>query len=190
MVTPLTFDRIREHLRSLEPARITDPGAGQAAVALVLTPTVDDLEALFIRRAQHAGDPWSGHMALPGGRRDPEDADLFHTSVREAAEETGVQLRPGDLLGELPDFTPRTPVLPQIVIRPFVFGLPARPAVKTSAEVAYYRWVPLTLLKDSATTASVDIRGVATDVSAFVLGDDIVWGLTERIIKPFIDLVS
>jgi len=186
----LTLERIREALRGQRPTPITDPGAGQAAVALVLTPTVDDLDVLFIRRALHAGDPWSGHMALPGGRRDPDDPDLLRTVVREAAEETGIQLGPGDLLGELDDFTPRTPVLPQIVIRPFVFGLAELPPIRPSSEVAYHRWVSLSALRAAATATQVDIRGKLTDVPAFVLGQDVIWGLTERIIKPLIDLLD
>ncbi len=169
---------------------ITDPQAGRAAVAVVLTPTPDDLEALFIRRAEQPGDPWSGHMALPGGRRDPADRDLLDTARREALEETGIRLLPADLLGALDDLPPRTPVLPNVIIRPYVFWQARRPAIAPSSEVAYHVWVPVSRLRDSAGRTSVDIRGTPVEVPAFVLGRDVIWGLTERIIKPMLDLLS
>src|SRR3989442_10873051 len=83
------------------------------------------LEALFIRRAQRADDPWSGQVALPGGRRDAGDADLFATAVRETREETGIDLAGAERLGRLDDLYPRTPTLPPVVVRPFVFALVA-----------------------------------------------------------------
>lgn len=129
-------------------------------------------------------------MGLPGGRRDPEDLDLFDTAVREAFEETGIRLSSTELLGRLDDFTPRTPVLPNIVISSYVFGLTTVPPINPSSEVSYHIWVTLNSLKAAATSAQVEIRGNMLDVPAYVLGNDVIWGLTERIIKPFIDLLA
>ena len=53
----------------------------QAAVAVVLRVAGPDLDLLLIKRAQSERDPWSGHMALPGGRRDPGDDDLRATGI-------------------------------------------------------------------------------------------------------------
>ena len=53
-----------------------------------------DPEALFIKRSSRQGDRWQGHVALPGGGKDPEDEDDQATAVRETAEEVGVDLRP------------------------------------------------------------------------------------------------
>src|SRR5437764_7068841 len=75
-------------------------------------------ELLMIKRADAEGDPWSGHIACPGGRMEPDDHDLAVTALRETLEETGVDVaRDGRLLGQLDDISPRTPVLPPIVIR-------------------------------------------------------------------------
>ena len=91
-----------------------------AAVAVVLAPEPESV--LLIRRAERAGDPWSGHMALPGGRRRSRpDHDLVATAIRETAEEVGLALGPEQLIGALDDVVPRTPVLPPIAVRPFVF---------------------------------------------------------------------
>lgn len=187
-MTNVTLDRVRQLLAGRPSTRITEPDAARAAVALILVPGPGSLEALFIRRAQAAGDPWSGHVALPGGRWQLGDADLLQTAMREAREETGVRLDAGLLLGELDDFTPRTAGLPAIVIRPFVFGIQTRPDLIASPEVAYHRWIPLSGLHGSRTV--VDVRGTPTEVLAYVMGNDVIWGLTERILSPFLELAD
>ena len=103
-----------------------DPSLIWAAVAVVLAPDPDAI--LLIRRAERTGDPWSGHIALPGGRREPADPDLVATAIRETGEEVGIALEPERPGGSLRDVVPRTPALPPIAVRPFVFILPARPA--------------------------------------------------------------
>src|SRR5207249_11060459 len=91
-----------------------------AAVAVVLHDGNDGIEALFIHRAVRAGDTWSGQIAFPGGRREPTDADLRATAIRETREEIGVDLSNAERLGVLDDLYPRTPVLPPVVVRPLV----------------------------------------------------------------------
>src|SRR5689334_17901368 len=67
------------------------PRAGErpprrAAVALVLRVVSGRLELLFVKRAEYAGDPWSGQVAFPGGRQEPVDETLWDTAVRETRE--------------------------------------------------------------------------------------------------------
>ena len=161
-----------------------------AAVAVVLAPGPDAL--LLIRRAERTGDPWSGHMALPGGRQDPADPDLFSTAVRETVEEVGLPLGRAQLLGSLDDVVPRTPVLPPIAVRPFVFALDHRPLLSLNPEVAAVRWVPLDLLLHPETYNSVEleIRGEQRVFPAYRLDDSIVWGMTERIVTNLLAQVS
>jgi 8-oxo-dGTP pyrophosphatase MutT (NUDIX family) len=153
-----------------------------AAVAVVVVPSPDAV--LLIRRAERAGDPWSGHMALPGGRRDPADQDLIDTAVRETYEEVGLQLERADLLGGLDDVVPRTPVLPPIAVRPYVFGLSERPSLTPNPEVAGIRWVHLDHLLHPETyhSARLEIRGEPRDFPAYRVDEFIVWGMTERIL--------
>jgi 8-oxo-dGTP pyrophosphatase MutT (NUDIX family) len=188
-VTAITLERVRERLSRRRPSRSEEPGAIPAAVALLLAPAASGgVDLLLIKRAEHPGDPWSGQMALPGGRRDPGDFDLLATVIRETLEEVGVRLDPGWLLGELDDLRPRTPTLPPVSVRPFVFGLANRPTIRPSSEVALSVWVSLDELAagDTRTEAPVLGRG---NFPAYRVGEHVVWGMTERIISPFIELV-
>jgi len=175
--------RLKQRLSAHRP--VADAGDASliwAAVAVVLVPSPDAV--LLIRRADRAGDPWSGHMALPGGRREPHDEDLVATVVRETFEEVGLRLDRADLLGGLDDVVPRTPVLPPIAVRPFVFALTERPALTPNPEVAAVRWVLLDHLLHPETyhSARLEIRGEPREFPAYRVDESIVWGMTERIL--------
>jgi 8-oxo-dGTP pyrophosphatase MutT (NUDIX family) len=180
--------RLGERLSTRVPAANSDdPGLIWAAVSAVLAPSPDAL--LLIRRAKRAGDPWSGHMALPGGRREPGDASLLDTAIRETREELGLALDPSALLGTLDDVIPRTPVLPPVAVRPFVFSLAERPALTPNAEVAAAAWVPLDHLLHPEThhTARIEVRGAPRDTPAYRFEDTVVWGMTERILTGLLN---
>jgi 8-oxo-dGTP pyrophosphatase MutT (NUDIX family) len=176
------------------PGRAVDeaPDARRAAVALILRPHSDaELELLLIKRAEYEGDPWSGHIALPGGRREPADRSLEETAMRETMEETAIDLaRDGIILGALDDLHPRTPVLPPIVIRPFVAVATPDVAVVPSEEVALAFWVPLGRFADPALQgdATVRVRGEDRLVPSFRHETHVIWGLTERVLRQFLSL--
>lgn len=161
-------------------------------MALVLREGGAGLAALLIRRAERAGDPWSGQIALPGGRFEPQDANLLATAVRETHEETGLDLTAAERLGVLDDLYPRTPLLPPVVVRPYVFAIGPEPRLTLSDEVNTAFWVPLARLRDVAVrrTVDLDIRGSVRTFPAYVLGEHTVWGMTERILTPFLELVT
>ena len=166
------------------PRSVDDPGRPEAAVALLLAPQPDLL--LLIRRAEREGDPWSGHLALPGGRRHLGDADLLATAIRETEEETGIQLQRAWCRLQLDDLVPRTPALPPILVRPFVFLLSEAPPPGTSGEVVHAGWVPLAQLaaEGAFTSRTVHIRGEARVVDGYQLSEGFLWGMTERILTP------
>jgi 8-oxo-dGTP pyrophosphatase MutT (NUDIX family) len=166
-----------------------------AAIALVLRPTEDgDSDLLMIKRAEVERDPWSGHVACPGGRMEPTDRDLAQTAIRETWEETGIDLsRDGRILGTLDDITPRTPTLPPIVIRPFVAVVRPDVTIVESPEVAEAFWVPMAAIRETASwgKALVPIRGVGErEVEVFRHGAYTIWGLTHRALAQFVDVLA
>lgn len=167
-----------------------DPeGRIQAAVSLILRAS-GEMEVLLIRRAQLDHDPWSGHMALPGGRREDDDPTLLHTAARETREETGIDLVDrGVSLGRLADVRPQSRRLPAIAISPFVFGVPAgTPARVASREVDAVIWVPLSRLQDPETldTLTLELTEGVREFPGFRVEEGLVWGLTYRILTEFL----
>ncbi len=182
---------LREHAR-LEEAE--EEGLRWAAVALVLRGSaLADAELLFIRRAQREGDPWSGHVAFPGGRRDADDATLDVTARRETREELALDLDvDATLLGVLDDLRPRSAALPSIAVRPFVFALNREVALVPNHEVHSTFWVPVSGLRDpSRATEYVFERGGARmRFPAYRSGEDVVWGMTERIVTQLLSVAA
>ena len=187
--------RIAHALKERPGALAPDDGSPRrAAVAVVFRQTDDHaLEILLIKRSEREGDPWSGHVALPGGRHDPEDATLQDTALRETLEETGIDIvRDGHVLGTLDELRPRTPVLPPIIVTPFVAVVPATVSIEPSDEVADAFWVPLATLADPTIAIESDItnRGTTWRVPTYQLGAHVVWGMTERILRNLLSLIG
>lgn len=167
-----------------------EAGLRWAAVALVLRgATLSDAELLFIRRAVRVGDPWSGHVAFPGGRRDVTDQTLEVTARRETCEELALDLA-GDaqLLGVLDDLRPRAAAVPSIAVRPYVFVLHRDVVLVPNAEVHSTFWVPLSTLRDPSSAAEhvFDRGGTRFRFPAYRFGTDVVWGMTERIVTQLL----
>ena len=187
------LDHVRRVLESRPGRADHDPAARPAAVALVLHERPDGLSALFIKRAVRDGDPWSGQIAFPGGRYQEADRDLLSTAIREAREEVGIHLDPEEQLGALDDVNPRTPQLPPIVVRPYVFAVPERPALVASPEeVQRAFWISLSRLSDPATRTQITrtLRGVPRTFTAYQLEGEIIWGMTERILRSFLERIT
>lgn len=180
-------DALHRHVRHVES---DEDGLRWAAVALVLRGTrVADAELLFIRRAERVGDPWSGHVAFPGGRHERADPSLEHTARRETHEELALDLSvSAELVGVLDDLRPRSSVLPSIVVRPFVFVLRQEVELQPNEEVHSTFWIAMSDLRDPAraTEHVFDRDGSRLRFPAYRSGDDVVWGMTERIVTQFL----
>ncbi len=203
--TRTELDRIAQHpeiaplvraMAGRAPA-LVDPGDASRRAAVALLVRLDETrepptpQLLMIKRATFEGDPWSGHVALPGGRSEPGDPTLERTVVRETWEETAIDLeRDGRLLGCLDELAPRTPVLPPIIITPFVALVRFDVDIVASPEVAEWFWVDVAALRDPDVSREVVLE-LATGprtVMSFQHGAHTIWGLTERILRQFLSL--
>lgn len=160
-----------------------------AAVALILYERAGRPWAIFTRRTECVADH-KGQICLPGGSRDPEDATLLATALRETAEEIGVDpalLKPVAALETV--YTVAT----RYYIHPFVFYTPDRPTMlPADAEVAEILDVPIEPLLDDGVcrVERWDTHGVARDVYFFDYGSLTIWGATGRVLRHFLDIYS
>jgi len=187
---------IRDRLSNHRPAPVDIESPMRAAVALLLQPQPDDLRVLFIHRAHHPEDPWSGHMAFPGGRHEPEDPDLLVTIQRETHEEVGINLNAqGEYLGRLAEVQAMARgENTGMVVAPFVYLVSgeARP-IPDPVEVQDTIWVPLSFMQQEDVEQIVkrDLPdGSTIQVPALLYGGKTIWGLTYRMLRGFLDLIN
>jgi 8-oxo-dGTP pyrophosphatase MutT (NUDIX family) len=191
--SPTSRTRLTEiaaRLSDWKPGEVGAPpeGYGEAAVSIVLRAT-EGVDLLLIRRSKSERDPWSGHMALPGGRRDATDTSLLHTAIRETREETAVELEDATILGRLALVSPTSERLPKLSVTPIVFGIegPAEACVN-SHEIGAVHWASLEELQDptSRETTTILLPDGPRDFPCFRLDGQIVWGLTHRILDRLV----
>jgi 8-oxo-dGTP pyrophosphatase MutT (NUDIX family) len=177
-------------LSARPPEQNEDPSRRPAAVALICARNPDAI--LIIRRAERLGDPWSGQMGLPGGRASVEDTDLMATAIRETHEEVGIELDPMDCIATLDDLVPQAVLLPRIRVRPFVFILERHREVVPNEEVAGSWWVPVDSLLSEGVYGIYEVRPgeLVMNRPGYRLEDGVIWGMTERILTPFFELLS
>jgi 8-oxo-dGTP pyrophosphatase MutT (NUDIX family) len=152
-----------------------------AAVAIIINPNDQGGSVLFIKRTERKGDPWSGQIAFPGGRKSPVDKGLAETAVRETREEVGIELTGHELLGHLPIVTTRSR---RMRVLPFVFQLKSIVNIRVNEEVADAFWVPLGDLEGlEAESREVRVDQGTLSADSYVVGGRVIWGLTFRIIN-------
>lgn len=191
----MALAHIRARIAAYRPSVIDEPKVARAAVALVLGDAGAGVELLLIQRATRDDDPWSGHMALPGGRRAPNDADAVATASRETFEEVGVDLAAdSDVVGRLDELRAVARHRPlDLVITPVVYALRRTVALRPSPrEVESAVWVPVSFLAsaDAVATYSRTLDGVTSDYPAFRYQGYTIWGLTHRILQGFLEIVG
>ncbi len=191
-----SIDRIHSALKTHEPVRFQpETTTRQAAVAVVVAENAQGCsELLFIQRALKDGDPWSGHMAFPGGHRDPEDANLRAAAERETMEEIGLDLQRGTYLGALDHqrAMPRGREL-DMLIAPHVFAIEHTRAFEPNYEVDDVVWAPLETLMSNRLhdTMTIPLQGKPTIFNGYRLsGGHFVWGLTYRMLKQFFATIT
>jgi 8-oxo-dGTP pyrophosphatase MutT (NUDIX family) len=145
--------------------------AGQPSV--VLTRRREDLR-------RHAGE-----ISFPGGRQDPEDADLRATALREAHEEIGLAPDGVELIGAL---QPTPTIATNYAVYPFV-GLiaPGQTWLPAEAEVAEVLELRLADLRAGYDRRRMTRRGVPFRTDTYVVGDHLVWGATARMLADLFE---
>ena len=178
MPLPGSVEKIRLKLR---------PSGGEdaaAAVAIFFREREGQPELLLVKRAEVPGDPWSGDMAFPGGKRGPGDGCIMDTVLREVLEETNIDLQRGGYLGAME--TVYSKVRPGMGVSPLVFLQVEEPEIRINEELTSYHWATLEGIRATRGQAKVKKR----ETPVFRVDDQVVWGLTYRIIERLLELAE
>lgn len=191
-----TLDEIEVRLSAVAPRIDTKPAKMRASVALVLREVGPDLEALFIRRAEHDEDPWSGHLAFPGGRLDAEDATARHAAERETVEELGLDLRDAAMakcIGRLDDVLGYAE---SIRVSAYVYGISGDPSLRLNHEVRDAFWTPLHHCTDPGrqSVREFSYLDVMRPLPTLRLLEDeeapVLWGITYKFMDDFMKTIG
>jgi 8-oxo-dGTP pyrophosphatase MutT (NUDIX family) len=188
----ISVDHIRRALTARSAVVIPADGLRQAAVAMVLAEGKSGAEVLFIERARSLGDPWSGHMAFPGGRVDPTDPSGRAAAERETLEEVGLSLVGAELLGRLDDRKGNPRTHPELVISAFVYHAPVPGELAINHEVQDAFWFPLDGLLDRARHVQYTAHG-EYEFPGILVGEPdrhVVWGLTYSFLESFFSVLG
>jgi 8-oxo-dGTP pyrophosphatase MutT (NUDIX family) len=157
----------------------------RASVALILKPEPEknELLLLLIKRKARDGDPWSGHMAFPGGRYAENDKNLLATAIREVMEETNIDLREFSILGALDEIVSGGFA---IRVTPYVALSRGKVSVRIDPrEVDDSVWMPISFFLDEKNSKPYRVTrlGQTIEVPCFVYRESfVIWGMTLRII--------
>jgi len=188
-VPPAGFpDTVRRLLAARERAQAESSALQRASVLLAMfAPGPEDAPHVWLVRRSEDVRTHRGQIALPGGKREPKDADFLATALRESHEEIG--LRPGDVdvLGVLDDRETSTGYL----ITPYVgwISTPFTPE-PLAAEVARVFSVPLAAFANEPRRTRVPWQGVEREILSYEVAGEIVWGATASILRHFIELIT
>lgn len=158
-------------------------GDNWAGVATILT---KDAEVLLVKRAERTSDPWSGDWAMPGGKWNVNDVNLYDTIRREVMEETSIDLSQLVPIGWLPLRSPN--IRPELKIMPLVLLTSNKPHVVINEELKDYRWVALSKLVFERRYMKIMRGEVLADV--YSMNNNIIWGITARIIQEILSCIE
>lgn len=190
----LGVEDIRRALLEYEPALRKGELQYRAAVAIVLTDNAGSLDLLLIERATRAGDPWSGQMALPGGRVDAADATTRAAAERETFEEVGLSLARSEFLGRLDDLPGLPVTTSDFAVSAFVFYANNPSALALNHEVRDAFWFPLHSMSDRERhvdhLANLESGRLFPGILVGEPGRHVVWGLTYRFLEQFLEILG
>lgn len=163
----------------------------ESGVALILTHVEEEIHCILMKRSVHPGNPHSGQISFPGGKKEDYDPDLESTARRETKEEIGVALSKSELLGKLtPIFIP----VSRFSVQPFVYYKPAPvDFIPDPLEVdkVFTFEVKELLRTDIIKRKEIRLSQGYTqkDVPYFDLGGETVWGATAMMLAEFRQII-
>jgi 8-oxo-dGTP pyrophosphatase MutT (NUDIX family) len=166
----------------------------RSAVAIIVRQVDGGLEALMIKRADREGDPWSGHMAFPGGLSDHSDHNNLETARRETFEEVGLNAgQYSECLGRLSDILARRHRGKKpMIVTPYLFTIDEVPELQLNHEVADVLWVPLNFLADRTNRETMQwkMKQVNLTLPCYFYQQQRIWGLSLMMLDELVKLLG
>lgn len=166
-----------------------------AAVAIVFREGVRSVEVLLIERAVREGDPWSGHMAFPGGRLERRDGSSLSTARRETFEEVGIELANAEYLGRLDDIIGNPRTSPTLVVAAHAFFLTENQKIQLAPqEVQEAFWFPLADMLEESRSVEYTISHLPEarypGILVGIPDRHVIWGLTYRFLENLLNVLG
>ncbi len=189
------IDFLRERLAAHEPDEANLPAESHAAVAVVFREGEDSVEVLLIERAVRDGDPWSGHMAFPGGRMEHDDDSTRRAAERETFEEVGIDLANAEYLGQLDDIVGNPSTRPTLVVAAHAYYLVETQSFDIDVEeVQAAFWFPLADMLEESRSVHYEVPerpemrfpGILVGVP----NRHVVWGMTYRFLENLLRVLG
>ena len=177
----LEIDEITKALKPFSPKQ-----EANAAVAIMLKPTRQNMKILFVKRIENPRDPWSGQIALPGGRFKGIDGNTLRSVIREVDEEVGLKLSANAIVGMLDVISPSN--MPELNVVPYVAVLEKEDELKLGEEISYAFWAPVSELQKSSVKVNIK-SGRPKTVKAYRYGGETIWGMTAKLIEKLITIL-
>lgn len=158
------------------------------SVVIIVCPETQNHEIILMKRPEYDG-PHSDQVSFPGGKQEKGDLNLQDTAIRECYEETGLELKIGNLAGSL---TPLYISVSKYMVYPYIFIFDEIPNFNTDpAEVSYIIRFPLNKLLDENLKQhkTIEIGNQKIDAPYFAIKNEIVWGATAMILSEFIEIL-
>ncbi len=186
------FALVEKALARREPTLMPGGNGTRAAVAMILREKPAGLEVLFIERAPHDNDPWSGHIGFPGGKVEDADESPRMTAERETLEEIGLDLHEARYLGFLSEIAAET--LP-VRLSCFVYGVERTGTLSLNGEVKDVFWTPLGELLDPENHGDSVVGFAGRTLTRPSIrfpqaGKPVLWGITYRLVMQFLGLLE
>ncbi len=165
--------------------------AKKSAVLICFYPdNPGDIHLILIKRNEYDG-VHSGQISFPGGQFEKSDPDLTYTALREAEEETNIQMESVEVLGEMtPVYIPPS----NFIVKPVVGWCNEKPDLKPEpAEVSQILCIPL---YDLLNPENMQNRNIShrefniIDVPCFYIQNHIIWGATAMMLREVVDVLD
>jgi 8-oxo-dGTP pyrophosphatase MutT (NUDIX family) len=161
----------------------------KAAVSVICFPAMQG-QYLLIKRAPHPHDPWSGHLAFPGGMKEPQDEGLLETAIRETKEECGIHLKKEYLKATIEPMVAGKSVGKYLVVQPYVFTVPGIPQFTLQAsEICKVLWVSPQAFTDSGKHEErAMVKTLTTTFPGFAIDGEFLWGFSYKVLRKVLGM--